>query len=320
MKTILVTGGAGFIGSHFVDLLINKTDYKIIVIDNLTYAGKRENMESFINSKRVEFFKLDISNFAAVMDLFNRFSIQIVINFAAESHVDNSINNSEPFIESNIKGTYNLLEASRKSWTNSNHSDSKFVQISTDEVYGSVEENKSFTETSVLNPRNPYSASKAAAEHLVMSYHFTYNLNTIITRSSNNYGPRQDNEKLIPKIITRYFRNKSVPIYGTGNNIRDWIYVLDNCNAILRLMEKGLFGQIYNIRGNNEISNLDLLGKISKLISTKPNTLYELVKDRAGHDFRYSLDDRKAIALIGPYSTTDFEIGLKQTIEFYKTV
>lgn len=319
MKTILVTGGAGFIGSHFVDLLLEESQSKIVVFDKLTYAGKSSNMDSFVRNDRVTFIKGDIANAKDVENLFLKYKFLLIFNFAAESHVDNSINSPSVFIETNVNGTHNLLIQARKNWSKEPGWESKyrFIQISTDEVYGMLGKEGSFNEKTCLNPSSPYSASKASADLLCMSYLKTYNFPIIITRSSNNFGPRQDTEKLIPKVIFNALNNIKIPIYGNGLNVRDWIFVKDNCRAIYLLSTLGAIGNIYNVGGMNELTNLQIVSNILKYIKFDDSNLISFVEDRAGHDFRYSVDDQKTKLIIGEYATTEFDLALKNTIEFY---
>jgi dTDP-glucose 4,6-dehydratase len=313
MKTILVTGGAGFIGSHFVDLLLRETNYQILVLDKLTYAGKSENMSSFINNSRVFFVKGDICDKEILDSLFKTYQIEFIVNFAAESHVDNSISNPDVFITSNIIGTYNLLNFARIYWKNS--LDKRFIQISTDEVYGSAPIDLSFDEESMLRPNSPYSASKASGDMIARSFFVTYGLPVIITRSSNNYGPRQDSEKLIPKIINKMKNSEKIPIYGDGKNIRDWIYVEDNCQYIFHLLKIGLPGEIYNISTRNELSNLEVVNLLGSLMQIDVNI--DFIEDRLGHDFRYSINNDKLSQLIDILKLTNFKQGLEKTADYY---
>lgn len=313
MKTILVTGGAGFIGSHFVDLVLSETEYKVVVLDKLTYAGKSENMISFLDSDRVHFIKGDICDYDLVDSIFDDYKLDYVVNFAAESHVDNSISAPDVFISSNIVGTFNLLNLARQYWVDM--SGKRFIQVSTDEVYGSTDNELSFVETSLLQPNSPYSASKASGDLIARSFFVTYGVPVIITRSSNNFGPRQDKEKLIPKIIDKIVKGENISIYGTGENVRDWIFVKDNTKYLLEIVTKGLPGEIYNISSGNEISNLKVVQVISKLMD-KPAKI-EFVADRLGHDFRYSVNHNKTVDCIGQFIETDFRKALKETIESY---
>lgn len=319
MKTILITGAAGFIGSHFADLILTDTDYEIVVLDSLTYAGKLENMESFIDSNRVNFIKSDICESKTVSSIFEKYDINYVINFAAESHVDNSINSPDVFIKTNIIGTHTLLNISKTYWEkDSNWTEKyKFVQVSTDEVYGMLGEDGFFTEETCLNPSSPYSASKASSDLLCMSYFKTYGYPVIITRSTNNFGPRQDKEKLIPKAIVNTILNRKIPIYGEGRNVRDWIFVKDNVKAIMSLLTQGKIGNTYNICGNNEMTNLEIVNSILSIINPMNNDLIQFVPDRKGHDFRYAVDDYKTRNLIGEYISSTFLNNLNITIRYY---
>ena len=309
---ILVTGGAGFIGSNFVDYMISKyPDYKIIIFDALTYAGDLENLptEFFSDTNKYEFIKGDIADQDSV-DILIPKDVDAIINFAAESHVDNSIANPGIFLNTNILGTYNLLEFARKNNT------PKFVQISTDEVYGSIDQGL-FTEETQINPNSPYSATKASSDHLVRAYHETFKLNTNITRCSNNYGPRQHAEKLIPKTIQRALNNEAIPVYGNGSNVRDWLYVTDHCSAIDAVLHKGVPGEVYNIGGSNEVENIEVVNKILYLLDKSTN-LIAYVEDRLGHDKRYAIDSTKIQMQLGwNPSVKAFEDGLHQTILWY---
>ncbi len=308
LKTVLVTGGAGFIGSNYVEFHLNKyPEDEVIVLDKLTYAGRKENLKEFESNSNFEFVKGDICNKKLVEKLVK--DVDVVINFAAETHVDRSIQGQAEFLETNIIGTYNLLEASR------NSSVKKFLQISTDEVYGSVEKGSSL-ETDELKPRNPYSASKAAADRFAYSYFATYGLPVLITRASNNYGPKQFPEKVLPLFITNLLKGKKVPLYGDGKNVRDWLYVEDHCKALDVVLQKGKFGEVYNVGGNCELQNIELTHKVLKALG-KGEEMIELVKDRPGHDRRYSLNSSK-LEVLGWKTETSFEEGLKKTIEWYK--
>jgi dTDP-glucose 4,6-dehydratase len=302
---VLVTGGAGFIGSNFIRHLLNETDCKVINLDKLTYAGNLRNIKDLRGNKRHRFVKGDIRNRKLADSLVGK--VDAVVNFAAESHVDRSIQTPRVFVETNVLGTQVLLEACRRFRV-------RLEQISTDEVYGSRAEG-SFTETEVLNPSSPYSASKAAADLLVNAYYTTYGLDVTVTRSTNNYGPNQHPEKLIPRLITNALRGKCLPIYGSGKNVRDWIFVEDNCRAIQFVLEKGEKGQIYNIAGSNERKNTDIAKEILRRLSL-PETMIEYVEDRPGHDFRYSLNCEK-IHRLGWKPQVPFEEGLQKTIDWY---
>ena len=307
MDRVLVTGGAGFIGSNFVRHLLNNTNCAVANLDKLTYAGNLNNIKDLRGEKRHKFIRGDIRNRKLVGSLVRK--ADAVVNFAAESHVDRSIQTPSVFVESNVLGVQVLLEACRRFGV-------RFEQISTDEVYGSRVEG-SFVETDALNPSSPYSASKAAADLLVNAYHITYGLEVTVTRSTNNYGTNQHPEKLIPKLITNALRGKPLPIYGSGQNIRDWIFVDDNCGAILKVLEKGEKGQIYNIGGGNERKNLEIAKEILHCLSL-PEAMLEFVPDRPGHDFRYSLSCDK-IDRLGWKPQVGFEEGLQKTVDWYRT-
>jgi dTDP-glucose 4,6-dehydratase len=307
MDRVLVTGGAGFIGSNFIRHLLKETDCKAINLDKLTYAGNLNNIKDLRRQKRQRFVRGDIRNRKLVDSLVRE--VDAVVNFAAESHVDRSIQAPRVFVETNVLGTQVLLEACRRFGV-------KFEQISTDEVYGSRLEG-SFRETDLLNPSSPYSASKAAADLIVNAYYVTYGLDVTVTRSTNNYGPNQHPEKLIPRLVTNALRGKSLPIYGSGKNVRDWIFVEDNCRAIQFVLEKGEKGQIYNIAGGNERMNIDIAKEILRHLSL-PETMIEYVADRPGHDFRYSLDCAK-IHHLGWKPQVPLEDGLQRTIEWYRS-
>ncbi|MCK5162011.1 MAG: dTDP-glucose 4,6-dehydratase [Candidatus Aureabacteria bacterium] len=302
-----VTGGAGFIGSNFIKFLL-KTDksIKIINYDKLTYAGNLENLAEIENDSRYSFIKGDIAD-ALLVDK-SMSGSDIVVNFAAETHVDRSIGDPADFIKTDVEGAYVLLESAKK------HNVKNFIQISTDEVYGSIEKG-SFNEGSPLNPTNPYSASKSGADRLAFSYWATYKLPVIITRASNNYGPNQYPEKIIPLFVTNALEGKELPLYGDGMNVRDWLYVEDHCRALVFLIEKGKHGEVYNIGGGNEITNRDLTEKILSILD-KPASLIKKVTDRMGHDKRYSLDCGKLLNL-GWKQKTDFHHGLEKTVEWY---
>jgi dTDP-glucose 4,6-dehydratase len=303
---ILITGGAGFIGSNFVRCILKKhPDYKITVLDKLTYAGRIENLQDVLN--KITFVKGDICNKRDVENTIKE--CDFVVNFAAETHVDRSIIEAGSFVLTDVFGTYNLLEACRK------FDVKKFVHISTDEVYGHIL-NGSFNENDKPNPRNPYAASKAGAELLCLSYFETYELPLSITRSTNNYGPYHHPEKFIPKCIIYALLNRKIPIYGTGKNIRDWIYVEDNCEAIDLVLHEGKKGEVYNIAAKQELENIQVVKMILKLMN-KPEELIEFVKDRPAHDLRYSLDISK-IKNLGWEPKIKFEEGIKRTIKWYE--
>lgn len=330
MKNLLLTGTAGFIGSNFVPYFLEKyKDYTLINLDLLTYAGKLENLKECQNNPRFKFIKGDICNQELVQFLFAEYDIQGVIHFAAESHVDNSIKNPEIFIQTNINGTFNLLETAYKCWMEKpfvyreKYQNCRFHHISTDEVYGTLGECGFFTENTPYAPNSPYSASKAGSDMLVRSYHETYGLNTIITNCSNNYGPKQHDEKLIPTIIRNALAGNKIPIYGDGKNIRDWLYVLDHCKGIDLAYHNGKSGQTYNIGGRNERTNLQIAYKICELLDRyKPkDTSYKeqitFVEDRAGHDRRYAIDASKIENELGWKADENFDTGVIKTIEWY---
>ena len=307
MQKIIVTGGLGFIGSNFIlSSLKNNPKIKITNIDGSLTGSNQKNLTKIKNLKNYKFVKANINNQKIINELVSK--NDLVVNFAAESHVDRSIFNPKPFIDSNINGTYSILESIRKY-------DKKLIQISTDEVYGSLMKN-SADENFTLNPSSPYSSSKASADLLVKSFHITYGCDVKITRCTNNYGPRQFPEKLIPKVIINAINNKSIPVYGNGKNIRDWLYVDDHCSAIQKVIEKGKIGETYNIAGKNEINNNAIIKLILKLMN-KPTSLIKYVKDRPGHDFRYSLDSTKIEKKLGWKPKHNFENGIKETILWY---
>ena len=312
MNSILITGGAGFIGSNFIKLLLKSTQYKVVNYDVLTYSGNLENLKGLYDYPNYHFELGDICDEKKVSEVIEQYEIDTIINFAAESHVDRSIINSEPFLHTNILGVANLLNL-----TNKYHLE-KFLQISTDEVYGSASSNETFTEDSNLNPNSPYSASKASADLLVHSYQQTFNTPALITRTTNNFGPYQYPEKFIPLIIANAFENKKIPVYGDGSNIRDWIYVEDNCRALLSVLEKGKIGEIYNISAKNEKTNLEIVKMILNLIGKSEN-LIEFVKDRPGHDKRYSISSDKIRENLAWQPQFTFEDALKNTLVWYRT-
>jgi len=322
MRTFLITGGAGFIGSNFIHYLFNKlTDILIINLDKLTYAGNLENLQSINkkNDKRYKFIKGDICNQDLVSYIFTEFDPDMVINFAAESHVDRSILNPNIFIETNVLGAANLLSIAKQTWNRSIWNVKRFIQISTDEVYGSLpEEDKShkFIEETPLQPHSPYSASKTSADCLVQSYFDTFNFPILITRCSNNYGPYQFPEKLIPLMINNALKNKVLPVYGDGKQIRDWLYVEDHCEAIWKVLDNGTVGEIYNIGGDNEIQNIEIIKLILDYLD-KPYSLIKHVKDRLGHDRRYAIDASKIKNEIKWEPKHSFDEKIKDTIEWY---
>ncbi|WP_099190528.1 dTDP-glucose 4,6-dehydratase [Tepidibacter mesophilus] len=310
MKKILVTGGAGFIGSNFIKYMLDKyNDYYIVNLDLLTYAGNLDNLKDVENNPNYEFVKGDICDFELVDKIVSQ-DIDYIINFAAESHVDNSILNPGVFVRTNVMGTQVLLDAAKR------YDIEKYIQISTDEVYGSLGDEGYFTEETPLAPNSPYSASKAASDMLVRSYYKTYNLPVNITRCSNNYGPNQHKEKLIPKIIHNALNDQKIPVYGDGLNVRDWLYVEDHCSAIDLVLHKGKVGQVYNIGGNNEVRNIDLVKMILDKLG-KNYDLIEFVEDRLGHDRRYAIDSSKTQNDLGWLPKYIFKIGSEETINCY---
>lgn len=311
MRSLLITGGCGFIGSNFVRLqLSNDDDVSIVNLDKLTYAGNLENLADFEDDERYEFRKGDICDRACVDDLLQSRSFDVVVNFAAESHVDRSIIDSGPFVQTNIVGTQVLLDACRAAGV------PRFVQVSTDEVYGSLGEEGFFTEETPLAPNSPYSASKTASDLLVRAYRHTFDFPAIITRCSNNYGPFQFPEKLIPLFISRALADESLPVYGSGENVRDWIHVLDHCRGIDAAMRRGRLGEVYNFGGRTELTNIALTKLLLELLE-KPESLIEFVTDRPGHDLRYAIDCSKAEAELDWKPEVEFREGLQETIRWY---
>ena len=352
MNNYLVTGGAGFIGSNYVKYILKKhQDIRLVILDDLTYAGNLGTIKDDLNDKRVIFIKGNIDNSQIVKEIFDKYSIDSVVNFAAESHVDRSIENPQLFLQTNILGTQNLLEIAKKSWTTGKNESGypiyregvKFLQVSTDEVYGSLVETGFFTETTPLDPRSPYSASKASADMIVMAYSETYKMPVNITRCSNNYGPYHFPEKLIPLIIKNILEKKKLPVYGDGSNVRDWLYVEDHCKAIDIVLLNGRKGEVYNIGGHNEEKNIDIvkivIATIKRLMEENPayknalkgidnplqdnlewinnDNLITFVKDRLGHDQRYAIDPTKITNELGWYPETKFEEGIVKTIRWY---
>jgi dTDP-glucose 4,6-dehydratase len=309
-QELLITGGAGFIGSNFIRYLLEHTDHRITNMDALTYAGNPDNMKDFFESKNYRFFECDISQAEDLNKVFDQ-TYDVIIHFAAESHVDRSIESAKSFIETNINGTHALLGKVLEGKAR------KMIHISTDEVYGSLNKtDAAFTEQHCLAPNNPYSASKAGADLFVRSFHETYQLPLIITRCSNNYGPYQHPEKFIPKIIYYALNNKQIPLYGDGLNIRDWLYVEDHCRAIYTVMNHGEAGEVYNIGGNNEKTNIDVIRTILHYLG-KGEELISYVADRKGHDRRYAIDSTKVKKLLGWEPSVSFDEGIKQTIDWY---
>ena len=310
-KNILVTGGAGFIGSNFINYILStRDDYTIINLDKLTYAGNLENLKHCEYKKNYHFVKGDITDSELVDNLFKKFSIKHVINFAAESHVDRSILGAEVFYKTNVVGTSVLLEASRR------YEVEKFLQISTDEVYGSLGETGLFTEETPISPNSPYSSSKAAADLAVLAFYHTYGLPVVITRCSNNYGPLQFPEKLIPLMIINALNNKRLPVYGDGLNVRDWIYVIDHNRAAELVFEKGKPGEVYNIGASREMKNMEIIKLILDKLG-KSEELIQFVKDRLGHDRRYAIDSSKIQNELGWKPAFQFEQAISDTIDWY---
>src|SRR5210317_461532 len=324
MKSILISGGAGFIGSHLVRHMVNKyPDYKIINLDKLTYAGNLENLRDVENKENYLFIKADINDDEAIQQVFKDHAIDGVIHLAAESHVDRSISNPTEFIYTNIVGTVNLLNAARHQWQD-NAEGKRFYHVSTDEVYGSLGDTGLFTESTPYDPRSPYSASKASSDHLVRAYHHTFKLPVVISNCSNNYGGYQFPEKLIPLMIHNIKNNKPLPVYGKGENIRDWLWVNDHASAIDAVFHKGRNGETYNIGGNNEWRNIDLVKKLCEIMDAKLGRkegesakLITYVTDRAGHDFRYAIDASKIENELGWTPSVSFAEGFEKTIDWY---
>lgn len=323
MKNVMVTGGAGFIGSNFIRYMLNThNDIRILNVDALTYAGRLENLTDIADHSYYTFVNADIRCKEKMEGMFAVYDIDTVVNFAAESHVDRSIQTPELFLETNTLGTQVLLECAKKHWNNSVNgyrNDVRFVQISTDEVYGALGAQGRFTEDSALCPNSPYSASKAGADLIVRAYHKTYGLPVCITRCSNNYGPYQFPEKLIPLMILNCLKNKSLPVYGDGKQVRDWLHVSDHCKAIDVVLRQGRFGEIYNIGGDNERANIDIVKMILDILG-KPKSLIQYVKDRPGHDRRYAINHSKITRELGWNPHIPFDQGIRQTIEWYKQI
>lgn len=331
-KTILITGGAGFIGSNFVPYFCEKyPEYKIINLDKLTYAGNLENLCECENMSNYTFVQGDICDADLVDKLFDENDIRGVIHFAAESHVDNSIKGPRAFINTNVIGTFNLLDAARRHWMDApgavkpGYEDARFHHISTDEVYGALGDTGLFREDTPYAPNSPYSASKASSDFLVRAYHHTYGMNVTTSNCSNNYGPKQHNEKLIPHIISKALAGQPLPIYGKGENVRDWLYVLDHCKAIDLIFHRGVSGQTYNIGGRNERNNITIVKTICAILDEKrprnDGKKYEeqitFVADRAGHDFRYAIDATKLETELGWRADENFDTGIIKTVDWY---
>jgi dTDP-glucose 4,6-dehydratase len=325
-RIILITGGAGFIGSHVVRRFVNKYPEDLIVnADKLTYAGNLENLTDIEKSENYKFEKTDIVDKQSVLELFNKYNIDAVIHLAAESHVDRSITSPDEFVLTNIVGTVNLLNSALNSWKNS-FKGKLFYHISTDEVYGSLGKEGLFTEDTAYDPKSPYSASKASSDHMVRAYNHTFGLPAVISNCSNNYGPNQFPEKLIPLVINNIKNSKSIPVYGKGENIRDWLYVEDHASAIDLIFHRGKVGETYNIGGNNEWKNLDLILLLCRILDKKldrpagtSEKLITYVKDRPGHDLRYAIDSSKLQSELGWSPIPDFAAGLEKTVDWYLT-
>lgn len=313
MKNILVTGAAGFIGSNFAEFMVNKyPNYNIVVFDKLTYAGNMDNLKKV--QDKITFVQGDICDLEKVTETFEKYNIDAVVHFAAESHVDNSIKTPFVFTQTNVIGTHTLLEVAKRIWGEG--SPNKFVHISTDEVYGTLGEEGYFTEKSPIQPNSPYSASKAGSDLVALAYHETFKMNVSVTNCSNNYGPYQHNEKLIPHMIKLALNDEKLPVYGQGLNIRDWLYVEDHCEAIDLVLHNGKAGERYNIGGHNEKRNIEIVKLILKHLN-KPESLITYVEDRKGHDYRYAIDPTKIKNELGWEPKTKFEDGIIKTIDWY---
>ncbi|MAF92872.1 MAG: dTDP-glucose 4,6-dehydratase [Bdellovibrionaceae bacterium] len=329
-KTILVTGGAGFIGANFLVHMVNKhPETHFVNLDKLTYAGNLESLEEIKDKENYSFEKGDIADREFVDSLFEKYKFQGVYNFAAESHVDNSIEGPEEFIRTNVFGSFTLLDCSKKLWLDSEFNykpefkGARFLHVSTDEVYGTLGEEGLFKETTAYAPNSPYSASKASSDHIVRAYHHTYGLDVVTTNCSNNYGPKQHDEKLIPTIIRKALAGEAIPVYGNGKNIRDWLYVLDHCKGIELAFATGKSGETYNIGGRNERQNIDVVNVICKILDElRPQKqsytdLITFVKDRAGHDQRYAIDATKIENELGWKADENFDSGILKTVQWY---
>lgn len=333
---LIVTGGAGFIGSNLVRLIVKESQHNVLNVDSLTYAGNLDSLADLADEPQYQFSQTNICDAKAVADVFDEFQPDCILHLAAESHVDRSIDGPGEFINTNIQGTFTLLQASRAYFhglSDDRKSDFRFLHVSTDEVFGSLGfEDDAFDESTPYDPHSPYSASKAASDHLVRSWHSTYGLPTLITNCSNNYGPRQFPEKLVPVVILNALNGRKIPIYGKGENVRDWLYVDDHARALMMVLEKGSIGETYNIGGNNERSNLELVQMICSIMDRKrppnenPNLktpiesysdLIEFVVDRPGHDLRYAINSQKVQSQIGWSPTEDFSSGFEKTVSWY---
>jgi len=330
MKTVLVTGGAGFIGANYVEYLFDlKLNYHVLVLDKLSYAGSLKNLERVWNDANFTFVEGDITDEYLLKSIFEKHDITDVIHFAAESHVDNSITGPEAFIQSNIIGTFRLLEQCRSSWLENynelrdSYKKARFLHVSTDEVYGTLGVNGLFTEKTAYAPNSPYSASKASSDFLVRSYFHTYGLPVVTTNCSNNYGPYQHKEKLIPTIIRKALAGEDIPIYGTGKNVRDWLYVTDHCRGIFMAWKDGRLGETYNIGGKNEKTNLEIANLLCDILDEKAPSKesykkqISFVEDRLGHDFRYAIDATKITEELGWKANENFASGIIKTVDWY---
>lgn len=324
MKNILITGGAGFIGTNFVKHMLSTYDYNIINLDALTYAGNLENLRDIENNEKYTFIKGDIADVQLIDEIFMKYEIDTVVNFAAESHVDRSIENPEIFLMTNVRGTQVLLDTAKRHWKVNPHDKYcrefkegvKYLQVSTDEVYGTLGKTGMFTETTPLAPNSPYSASKTSADLFVRAYHETFGMPVNITRCSNNYGPYQFPEKLIPLMINNCLKGQQLPVYGDGMQIRDWLHVKDHCTGIDTVLHKGRIGEVYNIGGNNEKANIEIVKLIIENLG-KTEDMIKYVQDRPGHDRRYAIDNTKITTELGWSPSYTFEQGIKETIEWY---
>ena len=324
IKNILITGGAGFIGSHVVNKFVTKySNYLVVNLDKLSYAGNLENIKDVENKENYRFVKGDITDKDLVKKLFKKYKFDSVVHLAAESHVDRSISNPLEFVQTNVLGTANLLNAAKESW-DGYFKDKLFYHVSTDEVFGSLGKEGYFTEETSYDPRSPYSASKASSDHLVRAYFHTYKMPVIISNCSNNYGPNQFPEKLIPLAINNIVNKKQIPIYGKGDNVRDWLYVIDHANAIDLLFNRGKLGETYNIGGDNEWTNLDLIKNLCQILDKKldreigeSEKLIRFVEDRKGHDLRYAIDFSKINKNFNWKPSLDFKKGLEKTVDWY---
>lgn len=325
-KKIIVTGGAGFIGSALVRMIINQTEHKVLNIDKLTYAGHLESLELVADSDRYQFEQIDICDADEIERIFNEFQPDAIMHLAAESHVDRSIDGSAEFIKTNINGTHTLLERSKTYWQNlegERKDKFRFLHVSTDEVYGELGDEGFFTEETSYDPRSPYSSSKAASDHLVRAWYHTYGLPVLITNCSNNYGPYQFPEKLIPVVLLKALQGENIPVYGTGENVRDWLYVDDHVRALLEVVKTGKLGETYNIGGHNEKQNIEVVHTICDTLdelvpkNTKYRKQISFVTDRPGHDFRYAIDASKIERELGWAPEETFDSGIKKTIQWY---